>query len=236
MLLEVIVTTLADALAAERGGAGRLEVVRDLARGGMTPASDLVEQVLARVRIPIRVMVRETESHTVGDRAILDRLCDQARRLGDLAHAAGRPASGCLEGLVLGFARAGRPDLDATARVLACAPSLRATFHRAFDEVTDQPAGLQALARLPQVDRVLLSGGRADWAAGAAHLGVLAAGAPRGLVLIAGYGVDAAAIAALRAARVPCEVHVGRAARTPPHQDAPVDETQVRALVTGCRA
>lgn len=225
MLLEVIVTTVADAIAAERGGADRLELVRDLARGGMTPAIGIVEAVVARVRIPVRVMVRETESHRVRDRATLERLCEEARHLGELP----------VEGLVLGFVRAGRPDLAATARVLSRAPRHRATFHRAFDEVTDKVGGLVALAALPQIDRVLLSGGTTDWLAGAARLGALAAGAPPGLRLIAGFGVDAGAIAALRAARVPCEVHVGRAARRPPRQDAPVDEAQVRALAALCR-
>ena len=37
MLLEVIATSLDDALAAEDGGAGRLEIVHDLERGGLTP-------------------------------------------------------------------------------------------------------------------------------------------------------------------------------------------------------
>jgi copper homeostasis protein len=225
MLLEVIVTTLADALAAERGGAGRLELVRDLARGGMTPDLALVEAVTARVGIPVRVMVRETESHEVTDAETLGRLCDQARDIARLP----------VEGLVLGFAREGRPDLAATAAVLSGAPGLRATFHRAFDEVTDQVAGLAALAQVPQIDRVLLSGGTGDWTTGVPQLARLAALAPRGIALIAGYGVGTGAIAALRAAGVPCEVHVGRAARTPPAQDAPVDEVRVRALADLCR-
>jgi copper homeostasis protein len=225
MLLEVIVTTLADALAAERGGAGRLELVRDLARGGMTPDPALVEAVTARVGIPVRVMVRETESHAVTDAPTLERLRDQARRIARLP----------VDGLVLGFAREGRPDLDATAHVLSGAPGLRATFHRAFDEVTDQAAGLTALAQLPQIDRVLLSGGTGDWTTGVPRLAGLAALAPRGITLIAGYGVEAGAIAALQAARVLCEVHVGRAARKPPVQEAPVDDACVRELADLCR-
>jgi hypothetical protein len=61
LALEVIATSVADAVAAEQGGADRLELVVDLSRGGMTPPAALVDEILGRVRIPIRVMVRETD-------------------------------------------------------------------------------------------------------------------------------------------------------------------------------
>ena len=65
--LEVICTSVADARAAEDGGASRLELVASLNRGGMTPPLELVEAVLAEVKVPVRVMVRATESHEIGD-------------------------------------------------------------------------------------------------------------------------------------------------------------------------
>ena len=49
--LEVIASTLEDGIAAEAGGADRLEVVRELDRGGLTPAIALVEALIARVRL-----------------------------------------------------------------------------------------------------------------------------------------------------------------------------------------
>ena len=61
MLLEIIAETVEDAREAEQGGAGRIELVRDLDRGGLTPPP-LIEAVLKAVRIPVRVMVRESES------------------------------------------------------------------------------------------------------------------------------------------------------------------------------
>ena len=63
-LLEVIVQTLADAREAARGGADRLEVVRALEDGGLTPPLALVQEIAAEVSLPLRVMVRENAGYS----------------------------------------------------------------------------------------------------------------------------------------------------------------------------
>ena len=67
-LLEVIVSSLEDALEAERGGtgAGRLEIVRNLELGGLTPSFETVQEICQRVAVPVRVMLRCRESHIPG--------------------------------------------------------------------------------------------------------------------------------------------------------------------------
>ena len=57
-ILEISVETLESALAAERGGADRIELCGELSLGGVTPGADLLCAVRARVRIPIFSMVR----------------------------------------------------------------------------------------------------------------------------------------------------------------------------------
>jgi copper homeostasis protein len=58
MVIEVIAQSVADAVAAESGGADRLELVRELERDGLTPPPELVRAVREAVRIPVYVMVR----------------------------------------------------------------------------------------------------------------------------------------------------------------------------------
>ena len=60
----MIVQTVDDARAAEDGGADRLEVVRDIGVGGLTPAIALVAAIQAATRLPLRVMVRENDGFT----------------------------------------------------------------------------------------------------------------------------------------------------------------------------
>lgn len=57
-LLEVIACSLEDALAAEAGGAQRLELCSRLDLDGLTPPRSMVEAVVKAVSIPVRVMIR----------------------------------------------------------------------------------------------------------------------------------------------------------------------------------
>jgi copper homeostasis protein len=122
MLLEVIACSVRDAIEAQRGGAGRLELVRALGRGGLTPSLDLVEDVLRTVTIPVRVMIRESDGYLAGTAAEIDRL----------AHLAERSASLGANGVVVGFLRRGKLDDDALDEVLAASNGVGATFHRAL--------------------------------------------------------------------------------------------------------
>jgi copper homeostasis protein len=56
--LEVIALTVEDALAAEAGGADRLELVCALTEGGLTPSYGMMEAICRAVRIPAYVMIR----------------------------------------------------------------------------------------------------------------------------------------------------------------------------------
>ncbi len=78
--LEVIATSVADAVAAAEGGADRLEVVQTMSVGGLTPATETVARIRERVSLPLRVMLRANGGFQT-DPAELDRLCLAAREL-----------------------------------------------------------------------------------------------------------------------------------------------------------
>jgi copper homeostasis protein len=220
LLLEVIVQSVADALAATAGGADRLEVVREIERDGLTPSLDVLRAIRSATSLPLRVMVRESDGFSVtGDRELVQ----LQRTFAALAELR-------VDGAVTGFARDGHLDIATTEAVLSAAPSLPVTFHRAFDSLHDPLTAIDTLKALPQVDRILTSAGAGDWAARCERLEQFIARAGTRPTILVGGGVDAAGLQVLASTRGVREVHVGRAACHPPIPGAPVSAERVRQL------
>lgn len=219
MLLEVIAETVEDAREAEQGGAGRIELVRSLDRGGLTPPPALIEAVLQAVRIPVRVMLRESESFEAADRGDLEAL-----------HAAAIDAQARgAAGLVTGFLRGGAPHLAAIRQVLGTLTG-PVTFHRAFDAAARPLDAVPAVGVETRIDRLLTSGGSGPWEARLAQLKACRQAAPPHLTILPGGGLDAEALRSL-AAEGFHEAHVGRAARIPATDHGRVRAHQVAELV-----
>ena len=219
ILLEVIVSTLADAREAARGGADRLEVVRDLDAGGLTPPLDLVRAIAAETALPLRVMVRENAGFETNG-AELDVMRRAARAFADAG----------VDGLVLGFARGGQLLIDDLRRVIEAAPEARVTFHRAFDTVTDRHRAIAQLSAVRQIDRILTDGGDGSPADRCDRLRHLAASAGTHMTVIAGGNVDRETFTRIAETRCVREVHVGRAVRPGQDRAAPVSADLVRSL------
>ena len=219
-ILEVIACSVADAVEAERGGASRLEVIDDFESGGMTPPAWLVREILRSVKIPVRVMLRESEGYGVASAAETARLCAAARDFARLP----------VDGLVLGFSRGGEVDAELTGRILSCAPNLGATFHHAFEECKDPFGAIAVLKKLPQIDRILTAGGGGDWTQKVERLARYERAARPEIAVLAGGGVDAGVILMLREATSIREFHVGRAVRLPRTARGDVSAARVAEL------
>jgi copper homeostasis protein len=216
--LEVIVQTVSDAVAAAEGGADRLEVVREIVQGGLTPATETVRAIQRATALPLRVMVRENAGFTL-----------EASELDACRRAIEDFAALDVDGIVLGFAARGVARLDDVTRVLEAGPPVRVTFHRAFDQLADPLAALPQIAAVPNVDRVLTSGGKGPTAVRAARLAAYVSAAA-GLIILAGGGVDDGMVAHLARDAIVPEVHVGRAARGDGTSDGAVAAARVREL------
>lgn len=217
--LEVIATTLADAQAAERGDADRLELVAAMDADGLLPDVALVTRVRSTVALPVRVMLRGRPGFGT-DAVELAALCRAAERL----RGAGT------EEFVFGFlTEDGLLDVPAIQALCAAAAPRRWTLHRAFDRVADAEQAWAACRELPGLDLVLSAGGRASIADGLEQLCHRADWQTAGLRWLAGGGLRAEHIPRLRAAGI-TQFHSGRAVRRGGRWEEPVDETLVRRL------
>ncbi|WP_438486472.1 copper homeostasis protein CutC [Streptomyces sp. S186] len=224
-LLEVIALGPEDAVAAQAGGADRLELVADMAADGLTPPRATFAAVRAAVGIPLRVMLRASDGFAAGDAGDVAALCGAAEAL---------RAEGAEE-FVLGFLTPeGRPDLAAVTALAEVLDGCRWTFHRAIDRAADRDAlrrELAGFAGAAGLDTYLTAGAADGVGAGLATLVAEQARtaadepgyAPRILV---GGGLTLAHLPELRAAGLDA-FHIGGAAR-PGGWSAPVDAAAVR--------
>ena len=216
-VLEVIALGVEDAVAAEAGGADRLELVTDMAADGLTPPVETFAGIRAAVGISLRVMLRLADGFEAGDVRALVRSARELRAAG-------------ADEFVLGFLdETGEPDLPALETVLAELDGCRWTFHRAIDRAADRDALRKSLADLPGLDAYLTAGSAEGVDEGLATLLAEAArGGEQGYEprLLVGGGLRLDHLPRLRAAGVDA-FHIGGAAR-PGGWNAPVSAEAVR--------
>ncbi|MFF0023444.1 copper homeostasis protein CutC [Streptomyces sp. NPDC004082] len=227
-VLEVIALDVEDAVAAQAGGADRLELVTDMAADGLTPAVETFAGIRAAVDISLRVMLRLADGFAAGGAEGTAALVATAREM----RAAGA------EEFVLGFLdEQGGPDLAVVERIAAELDGCRWTFHRAIDRAADRDALRKQLADLPGLDAYLTAGSADGVDDGLPTL--LAEAARRGepgyepQVLVGG-GLRLDHVPRLRAAGVDA-FHIGGAAR-PGGWTAPVAAEAVREWRTALDA
>jgi copper homeostasis protein len=145
---EVCVDSAEAALAAQEGGAARVELCSDLLEGGLTPTHGTLKVARARLQIKIMAMIRPRG----GDFCYSD--VEFAVMREDLLAAKAIGADGVVFGLLNPD---GTIDRDRTRELVELARPLPVTFHRAFDMTRDPFEALDTLIALG-VERVLTSG------------------------------------------------------------------------------
>jgi copper homeostasis protein len=221
MILEVIATSVMDAKLAQEYGANRIELISGIMEGGVTPSYGLIEQVLRAVNIPVHVMLRPHANsfcYHSDDLAVMDRDLRMIRELG-------------ATGVVMGMLKLDKQlDLAALERLLSEAGNLAVTFHRAFDELEDQVAGLYQLANYPSIRKVLTSGGKPNVLDAKQEITKLVK-ASKGLPLeiIAGSGLSVEKLDDFIKQTGVKEVHMGTGVRMNNRALEPIDPKKLQA-------
>ena len=148
MIFEICIDSVEGAMAAQAGGAQRVELCDNLVEGGTTPSIGMIELVRSKIEIGLNVIIRPRG----GDFLYSDLEFEVMKR--DILAAKNAGADGIVMGLLN---TDGTIDRQRTAILIALARPLPVTFHRAFDMTPDAIAALETLIGLG-VERVLTSG------------------------------------------------------------------------------
>ncbi|MFD0765334.1 copper homeostasis protein CutC [Mucilaginibacter lutimaris] len=179
--LEVCANSATSAIAAQKGGAKRVELCENLAEGGTTPSYGQIILARKHLHIKLYVLIRPRR----GDFLYTDlefevmqadiRTCIEA---------------GC-DGVVIGMLNA-----DGTIDVKRCTELVRlarqwglgVTFHRAFDMCADQFTALEQIIEMG-CERILTSGGKSTAMEGASTIAHLIEKAAGRIAIMPGSGI-----------------------------------------------
>jgi copper homeostasis protein len=233
--VEICVGDVESAIAAESGGADRVELCDSLAVGGTTPSAGTIAESCRRLSIPVHILIRPRAGDFVYSEpevAVMRHDIEFAKVLG---------AAGVVLGALTPAAEINR---ELTAELVALARPLRVTFHKAFDQTHEPLEALDILIALG-VERVLTSGSRPTAFEGIENLANLVDRARDKIAVMAGGRLSTGNLEnIIRQSRVN-EVHLGSAASqttlgtmdTPPHDGSETwwnctDRHRVAEIVT----
>lgn len=178
--LEIAAHSLRSCMAAQDGGADRIELCTALQTGGLTPAAGLLRSVRQAVTIPIHVLVRPRVGDFVFSKYELEEMKSSIEICRD--EGADGIVTGCLR-------KDGNIDLPQLAYLFAAAEGIEKTFHRAFDLIPDPLLALQQLQQLG-CDRILTSGQEKSALVGSDLIRRLVYAAHGSPTILAGAGIN----------------------------------------------
>jgi copper homeostasis protein len=211
VMIEVCVGDVESAIAAEVGGADRVELCDNLAVGGTTPSAGTIAEVCRWLSIPVQVLIRPRG----GDFVYSEREIAVMRHDIEAAKALGAA------GVVLGVLTANATiDRDVTMALMEAARPLGVTFHRAIDQTPDPREAVDTLIALG-IERVLTSGRHPTALEGASMIAGLVNHAQNRITIMACGRINADNLETIVRQTQASEVHIGsavcRATATPAH-------------------
>lgn len=180
--IEICANSIESAIAAQKGGAHRVELCENLPQGGTTPSYGQIHMARQLPDIKLNVLIRPR----AGDFLYSDMEFAVMQRDIEMCINAG------CDGIVIGILHAnGSIDTKrcATLADMAKAAGLTVTFHRAFDRCANMYEALEEIIDMG-CDRILTSGGKATASDGVDAITKLVKEAGSRIIIMPGSGIS----------------------------------------------
>lgn len=198
MMVEICVDSVEGAVAAQQGGADRVELCANLLEGGTTPSAGCIAMARRELRIGLQVMIRPRGAdflYSASEKEVMRE---------DIASAKALKADGVVFGCLTSD---GDVDEELTRELVRLSAPLNVTFHRAFDVCRDPRAGLEKLITCG-VHRLLTSGQEDTCLAGVGTIAELNRQAAGRIIVMPGGGLNARNVRQIIEATGVSEVHL----------------------------
>ena len=191
---EICANSVASCIAAQEGGADRVELCAGIPEGGTTPSFGMIRNARECISIALNVIIRPRGGDFLYCETELREMVYDIQAAKELG----------ADGLVFGCLRPdGSVDMEAMSVLMDAAGDTPVTFHRAFDHTSDPFKALEDIISLGCA-RILTSGCRPTALEGAPLLAQLVEKAGDRIIIMPGCGVregNIAEIARLSGAR-----------------------------------
>ena len=188
-MVEVCANGVESCLAAQEGGADRVELCAGIPEGGTTPSYGeimVARRVLTTTRL--HVIIRPRGGDFLYSDLEVERMAADITVCRELG----------VDGVVFGCLRAdGTIDVERNRYLMECASGMSVTMHRAFDRTADPALALEQVIELG-FDRILTSGQQTQAIQGVDLLAKLNRQAAGRITLMAGSGVNEQNIRTIR--------------------------------------
>ena len=148
MIIEVCAESYEYAVKAEKAGADRIELCKDLHLDGLTPDYEFAKRTIDKLNIPVFILIRPREGDFIYSNEEFELIKQDIFKFKEM---------GC-KGIVSGILNSDHSiDIKRTKELVELSKPLEFTFHRAFDVVYDPLNEIENLIKIG-VDRILTSG------------------------------------------------------------------------------
>lgn len=178
--LEICANSFASALAAEKGGANRVELCENMAEGGTTPSFAQIKMCKERLKIEVWPIIRPRGGDFLYNNDEFELMKEDIKICKSLE------CGGVVTGVLLAN---GEIDKIRCAELIALAKPMPVAFHRAFDMSNNLEKALEDLVEIGFV-RVLTSGGADNAFNGIATIANLVALAKGRIEIMPGAGIN----------------------------------------------
>lgn len=179
VLVEVCANSVESCIAAEKGGAKRVELCAALSEGGTTPSYGMVKKARESINIALHVIIRPRGGDFLYTSDEIEEMLEDIKQLKPLG----------VNGFVFGaLRRDGSVDIEACKRLIEASKGVTTTFHRAFDVCADREKALEEVIALG-FNHVLTSGGKSTAYEGIPALKELVKQAGNRISIMPGAGV-----------------------------------------------
>ena len=180
MIIEVCAESYEYALKAEKAGANRIELCKDLHLDGLTPDYESAKKTIDSLNIPVFILIRPREGDFIYSKEEFELMKSDIIKFKNM---------GC-KGIVSGVLNEDYSiDIKRTKDLIELSRPLEFTFHRAFDVVSDPTKEIENLIKMG-VDRLLTSGQKEKATDGLVLLKQLNNTSKNRIVIIPGGGIS----------------------------------------------